>query len=453
MEQSQLQLYAQIGAVRLGQFACRCGDMPNCGPGTIAAGSNTMATAEGASAYGHAERPGDIRADAIGATASGHATGEGQITASGIGARAGGVASTGGTITASEKGSTALGTASNRGEVRASGPGASAHGNADTNGQLLAKGTAAEARGWASESGVLQATQMASKAHGIAIEGLIEATSPFAEAYGVVTSSNQRTVSKGAFSRAVGLNIRVEGAYGYAAGQHGVLDCLLPSFALFAGVDAASSPSMLLTTTAVGPQPLGLGAATAWHSAASGFKQIFEWRDGNPLGEDRCGLFVTLKEGKLVRANGADAIGVTSDSYGFLAGTGLSLRCDDLGRPLLQPDYSYSLNAELLRLGCRPYAGERIPTEEQARALGASLGLPSNATLTVSYVVEADPAGTSAANERGAQPVTLLGRAIVHDMGECTRNTCGCEYGIAVPGDRWRIVRRVSPTTIEILLI
>ena len=49
-------------------------------------------------------------------------------------------------------------------------------------------------------------------------------------------------------------------------------------------------------------------------------------------------------------------------------------------------------------------------------------------------------------------PVGLIGKVVVRDDGTLRAGqTCKCRRGIAVPGDRWRVLRRVSPDSVLIL--
>ena len=49
-------------------------------------------------------------------------------------------------------------------------------------------------------------------------------------------------------------------------------------------------------------------------------------------------------------------------------------------------------------------------------------------------------------------PVGLLGKLYVRDNGLCSVGArCDCEFGIAVPGNRWWVLARSGPNVIQIL--
>lgn len=52
--------------------------------------------------------------------------------------------------------------------------------------------------------------------------------------------------------------------------------------------------------------------ATSYNGGGADYAEYFEWADGNPYGEDRCGMLVTLDGDKLIPAHGDDIFGIVS---------------------------------------------------------------------------------------------------------------------------------------------
>ena len=49
-------------------------------------------------------------------------------------------------------------------------------------------------------------------------------------------------------------------------------------------------------------------------------------------------------------------------------------------------------------------------------------------------------------------PVGLLGKIYVRDNGECVQGSkCDCLNGIAIPGNKWYVLNRVTDSVIRIL--
>ncbi len=514
---------------------------------------NSHITAKGVAAKssGSASNNSTILADGNNATAGGSATNNSRIEATAEGARAEGISADSSFISAKGKNSNAQGDANNSGVIQSLGNRASSSGRAD-GGLVSAESDDSIAKGEAKQSGKIIARGKLSSASGTAGDGsgapalilsggessrvVARVSSGSAEVSGLGSSllcevhggsmKNSQDFSdlvgwvgpgenmepKYPYSLTRGRNVGNETLYGGAVGEHGTLDSVLPAQALFAGTKADSQPAMLLRVDARGDQPLATGLASSWE-AMSGFKELFEWEDGNLTAEDRDGFFVALRNGKLVKATGEAAneganegevpggeanegeatgegankgeatgeganeggapggeanegeapggeanegeaagegavIGVSSSYGGFQAGRRLPIETDRLGRPKFEKDYSYGLNAALLKAKKNPYIGGNV-SEEELPALLKGNGLPEDAEILPCYFVKTK---SVTRNRRAEQPVTLLGKVVVRDEGLCeVGSSVDCKNGLAVPGTRWHVLRRVSGIAVEIL--
>lgn len=57
-------------------------------------------------------------------------------------------------------------------------------------------------------------------------------------------------------------------------------------------------------------------------------------------------------------------------------------------------------------------------------------------------------------DHKSESSVILIGKAVVRDNGKCVAGSwCDCNGGIAVPGSKYNVLKRVSSNSIEVLLL
>lgn len=266
----------------------------------------------------------------------------------------------------------------------------------------------------------------------------------------IVASALPTTKTEGTYSNSFAniQNVSETSNYGLSLGFGGSNVSLLPSVSLYAGA-SSQAPALQLRVESSGTAPTSTGRATAWQATGTGIKEMFFWADGNPLAESRLGLFVGLQSDRIVEASDSvDVIGVTSwKRAGLITGCLEGAQCAQTheGVPVFKKDYTVSVNQQL-QLHTKPQLpyGSVTTAAEAAEILkGADIAEEPTETL----LTNAAPVSS----EEG-EAVTLLGRVIVYDDGKCEKlGSCDCKNGKAVPGSRWKILRRVSYQTVEIL--
>lgn len=125
-------------------------------------------------------------------------------------------------------------------------------------------------------------------------------------------SEGSATVSSGYYSHAEGWGTIAKGKNQTAMGKYNIADS---SNLLIVGKGSKATPSNAFTLSSAGAGWFA-GAVT---STGADYAELFEWLDGNPEGEDRIGLVVTLEGEKIRLANEGDEI------LGVVSGTAMVL--------------------------------------------------------------------------------------------------------------------------------
>lgn len=217
---------------------------------------------------------------------------------------------------------------------------------------------------------------------------------------------------------------------------------------------------------------------------------MFEWMDGNPGAEDRVGYFVTPDyddQGRITFAsNNDEVIGIVSGTPGYTADTaakawqGINLK-DEFGRAITSLSYKQPI-IRILHAQIVTVDGAEISLytliAEYLNTLADDSTLPA---LVISWLTDHGHITndlTNAITDAGAvqvhvvnpdydpslpyigragrkewSPVGWQGKIVVRDDGKCTTipGRCDCgPGGKAVPGTKWRILKRNSPNTILI---
>lgn len=511
------------GYLRVGKYAEKGADAPECPPGSAGVGNNVSAKSAGALALGNSDRKGGLVAKGPGATTMANSVNSSTVSAEGAGASARGEAIGYSRIEARGASARSSGSAHNNSVLEAEGQVAEVHGVASDESKISAKGANVRARGRAANSGVIQAEGERLRVDATCDGGLAQVkgvensllaflgqrkkvkvsgsqnrvraslpadeASPQAAIFAIdghaISARLSGSGTLGVDARNSDLDLNMHGGelelrlassrlsawylpddvlrierpygdlrgrniamspmYGSGIGESGCLDGVLPSWGLFAGLDSTSEPAVSLVAHARGATPLGGGIAHSWE-ASSGLKERFEWVDGNLTAEDRDAYFVEVQDGKIAKG-GPDSVGVSSSAGGFVGSRALSVKTDRLGRPILTPDFAFGLNALLISKRMAPHTSNRIPAEKLPAFLQA-YGLSEDTEVASSLLAE--PSSVEQKPKR--QLVTLLGRAVVRDDGKCDVGArCTAEGGLAVPGDRWHVLRRISAIAVEIL--
>jgi len=434
--------------------------------GVANSGSVIEASGENTTSKGTAIQESIIKAEGKNSHAQGDALNSGVISAKGSGSTAEGVAD-GGYLDADGASVSVSGEARQFGTMRARGQGTRLTGYVEGEEEKPTKSIADGFNITADvylRSGTFRATGNHSTIDMAIYNGAAEIEAPLSRINGIALNGNDRMESENPVTIVNGRNITTKSAYSVSTGFSGSQDDPLPSISLFAGDDRASLPAVENRVLAYGTVPLGYGSASGWRSSFGGYSEMFEWEDGNPLGEHRLGLFVTLNSDKIAICKDTEGVdgAVTSSKLGFVGSVpndSYILHTDHLGRPAVSLDYRYSLNLWLIKnikKGEAPrFIEEAINDPAELEVMKKVLGIPED--VLIEPVLRIDP---SAVKKRtnGAVEVThaaacLLGPVIVRDNGECQAGgRCDCKDGIAVPGSRWKVMKRQSNTTIKILM-
>lgn len=183
-------------------------------------------------------------------------------------------------------------------------------------------------------------------------------------------------------------------------------------------------------------------------STGADYAEYFEWADGNPDNEDRRGLFVTLKDGKLEIAHVGDYIlGVTS-SFPSVIGNGdeewrKRWLFDDFGSPIIET-FEYKTGKVLW---------EADPEDETKMISKEEVVTGTRWKENPDY----DPSQTYIPRSQRKEwiPVGMMGVVTVHDNGRCVANGyCSILDGFAVPTENrgYFVIKRISDDLIQIVI-
>lgn len=189
----------------------------------------------------------------------------------------------------------------------------------------------------------------------------------------------------------------------------------------------------------------GTFAGTVSSSSGADYAEYFEWKDGNPAGEDRVGYIVTLDGDKIVKANtGDDVLGICSGTamvLGDSAEWNWSKRylTDDFGRIIYE-------NQEVTHEAVYNPEGEKI-ADEWTETVYAPKQNPSY-----------DPSQPYIKREDRPewQIVGMMGKLYVRDDGSCVVNGyADVANGIATKATgktNMRVMERVNDSIIRVLM-
>ncbi len=446
--------------------------------------------AGGATSSGVAVRGGVINSDSSGALAQGVALDNGKISSNAEGSIATGFASQeNAEILASAAGAHAAGVAFNS-KITASGVGSYASGNSQSLSTITASAGGSHASGVAFNSGNINASGVGSYAAGLADFGLA------LTADGVGTmSSGHNVVNSNDYSLLIGQNgvaknsstdgnntISGDGSIQIAGGDNST---------------PGDGISVVIGTSVIGGTPTGGGIANFWSTSGADYAEYFEWseltknKEGNyPSEDDSIGRFVTSANAKLIFAeDNKHVIGVVTARFGEVGIVGDAAELhwknanllDKFGRVQYKISINGKVNTTLL-------SNNIFFTEELKEILNnydnnelllrlESASLKKNIKeytelddkereilLAKLRVLAPDRVALPNPNydkikeyiPRSARPewalVSLLGKVRVRDNGLCVAGSrCTCENGIAVPGDDWLVLERISDDVIRIL--
>lgn len=180
----------------------------------------------------------------------------------------------------------------------------------------------------------------------------------------------------------------------------------------------------------------------AYNSSGADYAEMFEWLDGNPDGEDRRGLFVTL-DGEKIRIAGPDdayILGVVSadpailgDSYFGDNWHGMYLR-DVFGQLLIETVHVEETVDEV--------TGKTLPAHDEERHV-----LNPDWDHEQSYIAREDRTEWA--------PVGMLGKLVVIDDGSCTVNgycRAGANGAATAAESGYRVLARIDQTHIRALI-
>ena len=164
----------------------------------------------------------------------------------------------------------------------------------------------------------------------------------------------------------------------------------------------------------------GVYGTGAYSSSGADYAEFFEWQDGNPSGEDRRGIFVTLDGEKIRPCNAGEYIlGVVSSNPSV---------CGDSGSENWHGMYETNIFGDIIYDNGEPKISPRY-----------------------------DPSKTYVPREKRPEwtAVGMLGKLVVTDDGTCEPNGCCApsQSGIATASETgYRVLSRIDGTHIKILM-
>ena len=183
----------------------------------------------------------------------------------------------------------------------------------------------------------------------------------------------------------------------------------------------------------------GVAWAKSSHTNGSDYAEYFEWTDGNPNNEDRCGYFVTMENDKIKIASESDYIlGVVSGNPSVLGNSADDtwqgrFLTDEFDRPLVE-EYEYEEEEEI--------NGETVLTIKTGTKYKENPDYDSS----IHYIQRADRSEWDA--------IGMVGVLAVRDDGTCQVNGfCKvAEGGIATASTTgYRVIKRVNDHIIKII--
>ena len=252
-------------------------------------------------------------------------------------------------------------------------------------------------------------------------------------------SEGSATTSSGYYSHAEGWGTTAKGKNQTAMGKYNIADT---SSLLIVGKGSASNLSNAFTVSSSGTGWFA-GSVT---SLGADYAEFFEWEDGNPDGEDRVGMAVTLVGDKIRIANAQD------DILGFITGTAMVLgdnaefewkykyQMDDYGRILYEDPVEEF--AEYMDY-------------ERGVIVRESIGLCVHPKLSPEYNPDEEYISREKRNEW--DPVGIIGKLRVRDDGSCRAGMYAqvADGGILTHSEartNMRVMRRISDHVVLMMM-
>lgn len=270
------------------------------------------------------------------------------------------------------------------------------------------------------------------------------------------------TIASGAYSHAEGDTTTASGVSSYASGTATIasiqnqrvigkynMENTSQTSALFI-IGKGNTESSRANCFRVGQT--GVWATGNYNTSGADYAEMFEWEDGNPLNEDRCGRFVTLNGTKISLAWSDDEIlGIVSGSPSVVGDVnddqwqGMFIT-DIFGRPIWE---DVEVSDEIIQVS-NPETGETvnkviIPAHTERRQKLNSDYNPDQKYIPRSERPEWDAVG-------------MLGKLVVVDDGTCEVNgyCSASKNGIATSSEiktRFRVMERLDEDHIRVLVL
>ena len=210
----------------------------------------------------------------------------------------------------------------------------------------------------------------------------------------------------------------------------------------------------------------GAGITDHWINAGADYAEYFELakvNDKYPSVDELIGKFVYINDdGKaIVAQSGEDTIGIFSSAlsnYGILGDAGyfrwdgMTMK-DKYGRKMIKPTVRNSIS----RFMTIPEEYKNLDNEELLAKLNLSEENKTKVVTENMPITNPDYDSTREYVPRTCREewriVSMLGKIVVRDDGTCKvgkKCTCNAD-GIAVPGNKWVVMQRISSDTIVIL--
>lgn len=223
------------------------------------------------------------------------------------------------------------------------------------------------------------------------------------------------------------------------------------------------------------------GALTSGYNAD--YAEYFEWMDGNPNNEYRAGYFVELSDGGHIQINtNKQVLGVVSQNSGFIGDSYIDgwvgkFQRDEFGKLINVDNYVHTYtncvhvdtfhkcsNGCELCANLTTHTSDIILSKEHALdyvmqhydVSDEQLEKIHDAQILTTGILNPDYDPSihykSREDRKEWDCVGLLGKLYVRQNGQCqVGNYCSAENGIAVPGNKWKVIQRVSDTVIRIM--
>ena len=247
------------------------------------------------------------------------------------------------------------------------------------------------------------------------------------------------TTASGGFSHAEGYYTTADSQYSHAGGKYNKPMASTDVFVLGFGEGSTARKNIFRITTAGAVYGL-----SAFNSTGADYAEYFEWADGNPNEEDRCGRFVTLDGEKIRLATPEDAfvLGIVSGNPSVVGDAFEDQWCGQYVTDI----FGRVITEELTFPEERDEAGNLILPER----VETHAKLSPDFDNTQEYIRRSDR------KEWGV--IGLMGKLVVVDDGSCQVNgwcTAG-EGGVATASEsrtKFRVMARLDEAHVRVLVL